>query len=305
MSKRKALATVVLVAILAAGAGLATHARPPAAFDPSRVIWSALEYRASKLGFSTTSKVSIDALPSGQAVLDFIDAGEFTGLAPRGEELWWIRVDSSLLGRDTATSLWFDPVRAEAYQAVQQTTGKRHRYRAYRFAEEGVFSLLRKPKDGEESQVPGHWSDSKTQAFPHPQWAGTDLLVASPSALFYILSVADLSRPGNHIELPVFSRTDVNLMKIKVVKTERVKVDYTLSGGGQGERRVRDRVEALCLTLSARPFDERSKSDFQLMGLEGDVEILLDPRHRVPLEIEGRVPRAGKVTIRLQGLTLK
>jgi len=299
------LAAAALVLAAAAVAGLPVLARPPVDFDPSCVTWCELVYRASKLGFSTTSKVTLDALPSGQAAAGFIDAGEYTGLAPHGPELLRLRIISSLLGRETTSTLWFDPVRAEAYQAIQHTTGKRHRYRAYRFAEQGVYSLLRKPGDGQEGLAPERWANGSDQAFPHPPWAGSDLLVASPSALFYILSVAGLSRPGDHVELPVFSRTDVSLMKIRVAKTERVRVDYTLSGSGQDERRVRDRVAALHLSLSAQPLDERSASDFQLMGLEGDVEILLDPEYRVPLEIEGRVPRAGKVTIRLQRLVLR
>jgi hypothetical protein len=42
-----------------------------------------------------------------------------------------------------------------------------------------------------------------------------------------------------------------------------------------------------------------------LLGLQGDVVIHLAPRTRVPLEISGRVPRAGKVRIRLKRLALK
>jgi hypothetical protein len=303
---RSPLSVAVITALAAViVAGCLAHAKPPLSFDPVRVTWSKLEYQASKLGFSTTSSISLESFTADQAEGHFISAGDYTGLAPREPKLLRLRILSSLLGRDTRSDLCFGPVKAEAYQAIQHTTGKRFRYRGYRFAEEGVFSVVRKPEPGQEGLPPDHWSNAYDEAFPYPDWAGKQLVVASPSALFYILSVADLSRVGDHLELPVFSRTDVSLMKIRVERAERIKVDYTIEGGGAGKRRIRDRVDTLRLFLSAQPFDERSASDFQLIGLHGDVEIHLDPRYRVPLEIEGSVPRAGKVRIRLKHLELK
>lgn len=294
-----AVATAVLVV-----AGSLVYARMPARFDPARVSWSALEYKASKFGFSTTSRISLGTVPAERAAGDFIDAGKSTGLAPRGPELLRLRILSSLLGRDSTSDLWFDPHQALAYQAVETTTGSRHRYRAYRFTDQGVYSLLRKPEKGQEPLSPDHWSDTSDENFPHPEWAGEHLVVTSPSALFYILSVADLSRVGAHVEIPVFSRTSVELLVIKVEKSDRLKVNY-VEVSGSDEKRIKGRAETLHLSLRARPLDASSQTQFQLLGLQGDVVIHLDPRHRVPLEISGRVPRAGKVRIRLRRLNLK
>ena len=37
----------------------------------------------------------------------------------------------------------------------------------------------------------------------------------------------------------------------------------------------------------------------KLLGLEGDVTMLIDPVRRIPLEVSGRVQYLGRVTIRL------
>lgn len=298
-----------VIALLTAAAlivvcGLA-YALTTASFDPARVTWSELEYKASKLGFSTTSRISLEAVPSKQAAAFFLPTGNGVGLSPLGPEVCKLRISSSVMGRHSTSDLWFDPLHAVAYQVVEITTGSRHRYHAYRFADRYVHSFLRKPEKDESSLPPDRWSNMTDQRFPHPSWAGKQLVVSSASALFYILTTADLSEVGDHVEIPVFSRTNVSLMKIRVEERERLKANYVVESTVTGQRRVKGRVDALRLSLRAQPLDGTSESNFRLIGLQGDVEIHLDPRHRVPLLIEGRIPRAGKVRIRLQRLTLK
>jgi len=286
-------------------AGCLAYALTPASFDPARVTWSELEYKASKLGFSTTSRISLEMVPSKQAEASFLPTGNGVGLSSLGPEVCKLRISSSVMGRHSTSDLWFDPLHAVAYQALQITTGSRQRYRAYRFADRYVHSFLRKPEKDESSLPPDHWSNMNDQRYPHPSWAGKQLVVSSASALFYILTTADLSEVGNHVEIPVFSRTNVSLMKIRVEGQERLKANYVVESTVTGKRRVKGRVDALRLSLRAQPLDGTSESNFRLIGLQGDVEIHLDPRNRVPLQIEGRIPRAGRVRIRLQRLTLK
>lgn len=292
------LTLAVAVAVLVI-AGRPARGQLPVSFDPERVAWSRLEYKASKFGLSITSRISLGTVSTKRAEEDLIPAGEYPGISPAGPEVLRLRILSSVLGRDSTSDLWFDPLRAVAYQTVQLTTGSRHRYRAYRFTDRGVYSLLRKPEKGQEQLSPDLWSDTHGQHFPHPKWAGERLVVTSPTALFYILSVADLSRVGDHLEIPVFSRTNVDLLIIKVEEVERLKVNY-VDVSAAGEKRIKVRMDTLRLSLRARPLDASASSEFELIGLQGDVEIHLDPRTRVPLEISGRVPRAGKVRIRLK-----
>lgn len=307
ISDRGPLAALLIPALTAAvllAAGCLAFAMMPASFDAGRVTWSQLEYRASKLGFSTTSRISLETVPSDQAAESFLITGNGIGLLPDAPEILKLNIFSSVLGRNSTSDLWFDPLHAVAYQTIQLTTGKRHRYRAYRFADRYVHSFLRKPEKGQTELSPDHWTDTDDQRLPHPAWAGKQLVVTSPSALFYILSTAELSRVGDTVVIPVFSRTSVNLMRIRVEGRERLKVDYSVTTPGAKTVRVKERKEVLRLSLHAQSLDASMQSDFQLLGLQGDVKIHLDAQYRVPLEIKGTIPRAGKVRVKLKKIVL-
>ncbi|MFH1573881.1 MAG: hypothetical protein ABIG68_07835, partial [Acidobacteriota bacterium] len=297
------LAGLLIPALTAAAllaAGCLAFAMMPASFDPGRVTWSELEYKASKLGFTTTSHITLETVPSKEAGGEFIATVNGNGLRPEAPEILKLRIASSLLGQDTILDLWLDPHQALAFQSIQYTHGARQRYRAYRFAGRYVHSFLRKPEADEKDLSPDRWSITDDQRFPHPAWAGERLVVTFPTALFYILSTAELSRVGDHVEIPVFSQDSISLMKIRVEDREREKVNFLVDTPGSSPARVRGRREALRLSLHAQPLDATMQGDFELIGFRGDVEILLDPQYRVPLLIEGNVPRVGKVRVRLQ-----
>jgi len=293
------LVTVALLAVAGLAWGLM-----PVSFDPGRVAWSELEYRASKLGFSTTSRVSLAAVSAKREIGTFLDTENGSGLMPTRPEMLKQTISSSFSGRNSTSELWFDPQTAVAYQAVQLTTGKRHRYRAYRFAERYVHSFLRKPERDQKTLPPARWTETRDERWPHPSWAGERLVVTSPSALFYILSTAQLEKPGDTVVLPVFSRTAVNLMRIRVEGETRQKVDFRVATPGSKSTRIRGRRNVLKITLTAQPLDKALKSDFQFLGLQGNVEILLDPQYRVPLEIKGSIPHAGRVKVKLRKIVL-
>ena len=45
--------------------------------------------------------------------------------------------------------------------------------------------------------------------------------------------------------------------------------------------------------------------DHQLLGLQGDIDIYLEPRTRALLQVTGRIDVAGKVRLRLKRAVLK
>ena len=47
------------------------------------------------------------------------------------------------------------------------------------------------------------------------------------------------------------------------------------------------------------------RASFELLGLQGDLELLLEPVARIPVQLSGTVKIAGQVTIRLQEATLR
>jgi hypothetical protein len=65
---------------------------------------------------------------------------------------------------------------------------------------------------------------------------------------------------------------------------------------------VRGEVEALVVAVRAAPGSDES---VELLGLEGDIELLLEPVARFPLEIRGRIRIAGDVRVRLERVHLR
>jgi|GEM_PF-1846041 len=303
-SERSGLVTLVVALALLAAGGFA-WAMMPETFDQQRVTWSELEYRASKLGFSTTSRISLEAVESARETGDFLTTADGSGLFPEAPEIQKLSIATSLLGRDSTSEVWFDPFRAISYQVVQLTTGKRHRYRAYRFADQYVQSYLRKPENGQQDLPPAGWTDTDEQRWPYPAWSGKELVVTSPSALFYVLSTAELSKVGDTVVIPVFTRTAVNLMRIRVEERARPKAEFEVVTPGSRTTKIRGRRDVLRLSLNAQPLDTATQSDFQFIGLHGDVQICLDEQYRVPLEVRGNVPHAGKVKVKLRKVVLR
>lgn len=295
-------------ALLIAGIALALQLAPAAGspvpgltppLDPSRVTWTSLTFRASKLGLSTTAKVELGKVPAARASGEMIVVEDAPGIPPRAPETFVSRVRTSFLGRDSLATLWFDPRDGEALQRYQLETGRRHRFKAYRFSHRGVHTLRRYPADGEEDLPHERWSDRSQRFDPYPE-AARNLAVIEPAALFYVLSAADLSSTGDLLKIPAYSRSRVILLEIRVEGLTRLPVDYQRDSGNGDKARVRGDADVLHLTVHPRPWTGAEDADFELIGLRGDVDVFLDLQTRVPVEVQGKVKIAGRVHIRLQ-----
>ena len=65
-------------------------------------------------------------------------------------------------------------------------------------------------------------------------------------------------------------------------------------------------VGAAHIVVTAVPLDpeNRKREAFELLGLEGDLGILVDPASGIPLQIRGDVPGAGGMEFNLTAVTL-
>jgi hypothetical protein len=61
------------------------------------------------------------------------------------------------------------------------------------------------------------------------------------------------------------------------------------------------KVQALRLSLKGLPVPggKTGDDDLELLGLRGQLELLLDPETRAPLQLSGTVKVVGSVTLRL------
>lgn len=292
-----------LCLLVATGTGVTVAlAAASARLDPGRVRWSELDYRASKLMVTATSKVRIGAEPAVRAASHWIDAAPGRPVSAMGAEVIRVRLQSEILGKKSDLDLWLDPVSAAAIQRIQLETGKKvrhHRHRALRFTQTGVFNVTHRATDDTVDRPWRDW-DPREVFEPFPTDMGVESRVTEPSALFYLLAVADLDQVGDSLTTFVFSKGQVMRVRLTAVERTEVKVDF-IEVGDSGERRIRGRREVLRIDLDGTPVSpEGSDRDFEFLGLRGDVAIYLEPDLRLPLQISGNIRYAGKSQVRLQ-----
>jgi hypothetical protein len=290
-----ALVTVVLV--LGAAGGDAPRATTVASPVPpiADVPWRRIVFRASKLLITATAEVELAWRESPAAAEELVEsAGD--PLAPSGDRVARLAVTTQLLGRESTTQIWLDPVDLAALQRRQLEQGKRERMKLYRFGREGIYSLRVRPRDEERGQAFETWSDIHEEVLERD----TKSPVSDPSALFYWLSAIEPASLRDGETLLVFSKSMLNPVEVRYAGAEAVRVDYLLHGAPDAEGnaiQISGRVPAYrySLTPSAGEDDE-----LELLGLEGDLDLYVDAERRIPIRLTGRVPPVGRVSANLK-----
>jgi hypothetical protein len=294
------------VALLLSSAGLAS-ADPETAsrYDAQRVGWARLEFAASKLWLSAQASIATTPRHHGEIAGRLIPSG--TGQpVPAPEQIVELTYNASGVGRQSATTLWLDGATGAAIQRIQVDTGNRQRHRIYRFTDMGAWHRTERPANSRESKLPAEqWTDRSEGFRPYPPEA-KGLIITEPAALLWLISAAELTRSGDQMELFTFSRRQVHRVSIRVAGTKVARVDYRESTG-TGARQRRGEVEVLQLLIRGQPLHEQADEDdeFELLGLQGDIELLLEPTARAPLALSGRAKIVGQVVFRLRKAALR
>lgn len=270
----------------------------PVAAAGSEPPWQRLEFRAKKLFLSADAAVEFDstaALPAGDRC-----AGRPSLPASAAR----IRIESSMLGRRSLSSLWFDPESLEAHIRVQEERGSRNRYKSYTFCQDSVEAERATPNRGEVDLPVAEW----THRYPlvHDVPAGLAAPLSEPSALLHLVGrlAALTTDPGAEANwtVPVFSNRQVLAVRI-VRDPEGVPTvpGFSIAGGPFPKE-----LTLVRFTLTPAAIgEEGTAEDFELLGLEGAIEILAARELQLPVVISGRLPPAGRVTVRLRHVELR
>ncbi len=290
----RTLLPLLLIALLIPPQGASASAEP-ALLEMERLAWRSARFEASKLLFRLKLRVELEHLPAAEASpLLWRPPGE-EGLLPRGEQVVHLRLDSRVAGRHREVELWLDSAGGRVLQRTSlDHKGRRSHFKVHRFREGGVVILRRRPADGEEAErPPATWSDVRRKV---QSWSAGAGAPSEPNALLPLLAAAPLERKGDGITLPFFADARVIDTRFEVVEEGQGSYRFRIIGeGGKGEKRKHRRE---VLVVHASPEEEA----LSFLGLEGKIEVVLDRRLRVPLEIRGRAPVVGEVTIRLQSV---
>ena len=269
--------------------------------DEERLHWSQLKYKATLLGFSVKSQVNLVSLPANETDAALIESKNDKAVSSSSDNNYYMTLHTNLLGRDLRTMIWFDPTDVRALQRIRLETGvKQNEYKAYRFTENGTFMIRKQPKTEEVDLSHESWTNTNSEYAKLLPKSANQLMLAEPASLFYIVSVAELSHPGDAIEIPMLSRGSVLMVRLTVEKRKTYNATYTRKKRSS-DNEVNHNVDALEISIRARSIDSPTESfDLKLAGLDGDLRFIVDRETHIPLELSGKMVILGTVRFKLE-----
>ena len=213
-----------------------------------------------------------------------------------------MRFSSEGLGRRSDVELLLNSDNGAALQRVSDDSGSKQRRRIYRFTDIGAYRWTWKPVSGEEDLDPEAWSGQEAKLRPFSTSA-PHRPVTEAGGLIYLVAASQLENPGDHFETTAFSSSsdEIQRVRVEVISMENSRVNYkevTAAGKVRQKNRI-DLIRIRILGVAADPLDEEN---FELLGMH-QVELLIDPGTRAPVELSGKVPFFGRVTFKLDELT--
>ncbi len=242
-------------------------------------------------------EVLLESVSSEQARPSLTISPQGEPLSPGGPEVLVLKlksvIEGLLVGRQGHDiTVWFDPVTGAGLQRERLRLGKKPDSKHYRFTQEGVYRMRRKPRDQSEVALsPEGWTRTKETFYPHPEQAGECRAVTESSVLLYKLSVMPITDKEAAPSMCVFHQQRIHRVTVQHRGEQSLEVDF-----GQEPRQI----TAVKLVLQARPLEpDQTDELFEFLGLQGEIEILMAADPRIPVQISGDLPPVGRVTFDL------
>ena len=280
--------------------------------DADKVLWNHLSYRAKSIFGKVTTDVRLLAVPV-EEVADLLitdPAGE--ALQPSGSTVFTLTVYSNinpLFGSDEIlkTQSWFDPDGAGALQRVRLRQGKDKWQKSYRFTKKGVFRLRKKPKDSrEENLTLDQWTKIRNHFYLYGDKGLGCPQILEPASLLYIVSAIDLTTAHPPLNLCVFNKKQLHLVKVSVGGSQSLKVNY-LENQGDNQTRVDKKIDTIKISFQPRSLapTDIEPEEFSFLGLKGDFDIFFDQVTNLPVQVSGKISAFGKVDIKLEEVSFQ
>lgn len=284
---------------------IALPAHNDTAYSSAGVPWHQLEFQASKLFVSGKLQFELTELPAEQARAQLLEVSQQQPLDPPTTTLSLLRVRSQLMSNRGEMRIWMDPVSYRVYQRARMTTGSNTRLKLYRYLQSAVYRVRKESESSDPQFESTLWRTSSEQVIPLLADGSGSTAMHDPSALLLLASSAALGKTGDSVKTKVFTDKQFYEATLTVTGVKPIKAKYRLADYS-GSRKVAVKLDTLRIELktqllSAAPEEET----FEFLGLNGPIVIYLDPKSRLPLQVEGRQSRVGKVTVDLRKVTLR
>lgn len=298
---------VALVAALVA-LHLAQAGESPAPAGISKLAWRELEFTTRKLLLSASTTVAVTLVGRDQVALRATPRGD--GRAPRHDRLARITTRTDLpFGRREETTTVVDAVTGEWMETDKLVRGHGDYGKTMRATTGGAYVWRVAPRDEREGAAsPAGWTRRKESALVVPPMAPPELVVTDPYALLYLISQAGLGVSGGSRSWLLLSPEGGLRVDVAAGALRRVRVSFQRSWGGGGWDRVRREVSAREVIVAGTAVpgpDGRDGPQLELLGLRGNLRVLVDAVTNLPLEIRGRSETLGDVTVRLARVELE
>ena len=283
--------------------------------DSNQVFWCRLSFEGQGSGAKLKSSIRL----APQSIRDFESLWQANPkslpLPAGGEEAYSMEIRAEInLSLNTTLKIsdqvWFDPKQAQALYRTRERRGSRDDFKnTYWFTGEGVHRYHIEPESkGEASKKPEKWSVEKTSLY------GFDLnelgcqQVSESSLLIYIASAYFTDKDKEPLSVCVFGRRQLHQVQMAVDGVQSVTVDYKVNKGGTKavKKGKKGKIEVLRVKLTTKALKSTLKSpeEFSFLGLEKNISIDLETKSHVPVQLNGNIPRAGTVNLKLSEVTL-
>jgi len=248
--------------------------------------WQVLEFEEK--AFWATARSRLEILPVSDEK------------KPDDKKLWELTVLSSVVDNSEHIVVRFDPATGRAVKRSRLSRGKEQRFKSWQY--EANFILRERRNPGTDTRVPPQeWPISNSGQVPYPA-AAKDFVLTEPNLLF--LLAQRLQAQGTDKSMDVLVQTDLNFYRVRLTSGNGVPINVNYAVTGQSA--ISGRRETLAVALQVTPEGTLAeKTDFSLLGLQGDIILFFDRDSGLPLQVRGVAPRIGTTAINLKSTTMR
>ena len=316
MVARKICLSVVLVLSLIRF-GDSSNSVDPQSFsqlqlNANRVPWTRLLFETKSFSVDVTAHVRLEPVAADNVEAALIENKQgvaFPIPSSGGYKLTTDTVIDAIFQPPVriVNQVWFDPRDATALGRIRLRQGEDDFKKIYRFTQQGVFRHRIEPKDEKEArQDPDKWTNVRDKFYSYnlAQFGGatiTDRLL-----LIYIAAAVEQFENDKSLILCVFGKRQLFQVTLKSAGNHTVNINF-IETKQQKQNKRQGEVKAQRILLNALPLesDLDKVENFSFLGFHKNIALYIHPTWKVPLQISGDIPVAGKATLKLHEVDLR
>ena len=283
----------------------------PPRFEPRRVSWERLAFRAESWKVDLAVDMALSRLPSAQVESGLLTASQGTPVKPSGAETMLITLEMMMdaVFQDPVNitnRVWFNPGDGAALGRFRLRRGEDDFEKTYRFTRQGVLRHNREPQGKAEAKLdPDQWSRKVDTFYAHDQEGLGCPVVSERLLLIYMVSALDPIAADAPLAVCVLGKRQLHRVTLSPEGEETITVDFREKRPGAETKRT-GAVQARKIKLITEPLasDLNEPENFSFLGMHEDIVIHVDPDAGLPLQVSGRIKKFGAGELKLVEATL-